>query len=243
MKGGSMKGGSMFGDSNAADFNEGGHTIWSGAEQGPLRLFPLPGFVMFPHVAHPFHLFEPRYLAMAKEALQDDQLIAFANFMPGWESDYELSPPIHSTVCVGRISAHATTEQGTLNVIVRGLTRATIIEEVADHSLFRRVIARRDTVAHSINDGTHGHLHGRLLARLADYLLAHGGEREDVETLSQECCDLPRLTDIVTFSMVESFDERRALLAEFDAVVRAKRLLSNIAEPDGRAFPPRFSDN
>ena len=217
--------------------------LWGGAEEGPLRLFPLPGFVMFPHVAHPFHLFEARYLALAEAALSGDQLIALAVLKPGWESDYELTPAIYSTVCVGRISAHAATEQGTMNVIVRGLTRATVIEEVAGNTLFREVIARKVTPPQEVDDGLHAHLQVRLVARLEEYLLARGADRSDVETLTDECCDLHRLTDIVTFSMVESFDERRELLEEFDPIVRAKRLLRTLAESGSRTFPPPFSDN
>lgn len=217
--------------------------IWGGAETGPLRLFPLPGFVMFPHVAHPFHLFEPRYLALAEAALEDDQLIALAALKPGWEADYELAPPIYPTVCVGRISAHAATEKGTLNVIVRGLTRATVIEEVAGTSLYRQATARLETATGEVDDGIHAHLQARLVASLEEFLLSRGASHDDVRTLVDECCDLHRLTDIVTFSMVEAFDERRELLEEFDPAVRAKRLLRTLSESSSRSFPPPFSDN
>ena len=41
-----------------------------------VRLFPIPGLVMFPHVMQPLHVFEHRYRALLADALKDDQLIA-----------------------------------------------------------------------------------------------------------------------------------------------------------------------
>jgi Lon protease-like protein len=214
--------------------------VWGGAKRGPLRLFPLPGFVMFPHVAHPFHLFEPRYLALAEEALQTDRLIALAMLQPGWENNYELAPPVYPTVCIAHISAHSRTENGTINVILRGVSRATICDELPSDSPFRRVTAERVT---SDNSGGKGVLHHRLLERFQAFLLDRGAEREDVQMLANECCDLEHLTDIVTFSMVDAFDQRRAMLEEFDPVSRAEKLLEQLGQPSGRTFPPPFSRN
>ena len=37
--------------------------------RGTARLFPLPNLVLFPHVAQPLHVFEPRYRQMMADAL------------------------------------------------------------------------------------------------------------------------------------------------------------------------------
>ena len=71
--------------------------------EGTARLFPLPSVVLFPDGFAPLHVFEDRYVEMVKEALPDDGLIATALLKPGYTESYEGSPPIHRTVCLGRI--------------------------------------------------------------------------------------------------------------------------------------------
>jgi Lon protease-like protein len=61
---------------------------------GLARVFPLPNMVMFPHVMQALHIFEPRYLAMFEEAIQDDRLIALGLLAPGWEQQYEERPQL-----------------------------------------------------------------------------------------------------------------------------------------------------
>ncbi len=41
---------------------------------GRVRLFPLPGVAVFPHVVAPLHIFEPRYRRMTADALDGDRL-------------------------------------------------------------------------------------------------------------------------------------------------------------------------
>ena len=92
---------------------------------GLVRLFPLPDLVMFPHVVQPLRVFEPRYVAMLEDATQDDQLITMALLQPGWEADYDGQPPIHSTVCVGRVISQSQQTDGSYNLLLAGLARGT----------------------------------------------------------------------------------------------------------------------
>src|SRR4051812_9414207 len=41
-----------------------------------LKVFPLPGIVVFPGTPAPLHIFEPRYRAMVADALEGDRMIA-----------------------------------------------------------------------------------------------------------------------------------------------------------------------
>src|SRR4051812_12320348 len=88
---------------------------------GIVRLFPLPNLVLFPHVAQPLHIFEPRYCALMADALDDDRLIAMALLRPGWEDDYHKQPPIHDMVCLGRIQQEMRLEDGRYNFLLQGL--------------------------------------------------------------------------------------------------------------------------
>src|SRR5690349_3988538 len=105
---------------------------------GEVRLFPLPNTILFPHVLLPLHIFEPRYLDMTHDALAGDGLLAIAQLKPGWESTAAALPEIHPVICVGRIAHHVELEDGRYNLIVQGLHRASIIEELPLDYLYRR---------------------------------------------------------------------------------------------------------
>src|SRR5205807_1511805 len=74
---------------------------------GHARLFPLPNLVCFPQVVQPLHIFEPRYRAMTEDALAGDRRIALVLPRPGWETDYDGRPSVHSIACLGKIVAFA----------------------------------------------------------------------------------------------------------------------------------------
>ena len=97
---------------------------------GHVRLFPLPNFVLFPHVMQPLHLFERRYRELFEDALRGDGLIAMALLEPGWENDYEGRPALYPMACLGRISAYFQLSDGTYNVLVLGLRRVKLVREL-----------------------------------------------------------------------------------------------------------------
>src|SRR5436305_11828488 len=97
---------------------------------GTARLFPLPNLVLFPSVIQPLHIFEPRYRALMADALEDDRLMALALLKAGWEEDYHKAPPIYPVVCLGRIFQEERLADGRYNLLLHGLCRARILEEL-----------------------------------------------------------------------------------------------------------------
>jgi len=105
-------------------------TILSGFD-GVARLFPLPSVVLFPDVFVPLKIFEPRYLQMIEDSLADDELIAIALLKPGWEEDYVGQPPIHPVVCLGKILKYKELPSGEYDILLYGIARAHVEEEIA----------------------------------------------------------------------------------------------------------------
>jgi Lon protease-like protein len=103
---------------------------------GTAPLFPLPDVVHFPHLLLPLHIFEPRYREMVADALAGERLIAMALLKPGWTTT-EASPPIHDTVCLGRITADQQTDDGRYYLVLQGLSRARIVQEEPDEQAYR----------------------------------------------------------------------------------------------------------
>ncbi|MFK7790681.1 MAG: LON peptidase substrate-binding domain-containing protein [Phycisphaeraceae bacterium] len=96
----------------------------------PIRLFPLAQCILLPHATVPLHIFEHRYREMTKDALDSDGLIAMAVFDgDAYQQDYEGTPAIRPTVCVGYLAHHDRLYDGRYNILLQGLARATVAQE------------------------------------------------------------------------------------------------------------------
>jgi uncharacterized protein len=96
-----------------------------------IPLFPLPDVVLFPQVALPLHIFEPRYRKMVADAMAGNRVIGMTLLRPGWEADYAGRPALYERGCAGRIEHHEGLPDGRSNIVLRGITRFRIDEEHA----------------------------------------------------------------------------------------------------------------
>jgi Lon protease-like protein len=94
-------------------------------------LFPLPNVVLFPKMALPLHVFEPRYREMTSQAWSTHRTIGMTLLRPGWEPDYHARPPVYPIGCAGRIEQCEVLADGRYNIVLRGLSRFRIREEHA----------------------------------------------------------------------------------------------------------------
>lgn len=97
----------------------------------PMPVFPLREVVLFPHAAIPLHIFEERYRDMVDDALDGAGQIAMAVFEgERWTQEYHGRPPIRPAVCVGQILQHERLADGRYNIILQGVCRARVEEEL-----------------------------------------------------------------------------------------------------------------
>ncbi len=95
-----------------------------------IPLFPLPTTVFYPNTSLPLHIFEPRYRSMVADALNGKGEIGMILLKPGWESDYQGTPEIMTTGCVGKIERHSKLPEGKYNILLSGLYRFRILNEI-----------------------------------------------------------------------------------------------------------------
>ncbi len=220
---------------------------------GVVRLFPLPNLVLFPHVMQPLHVFEPRYRALLEAALEGDQLIAMAVLAPGWESDYEGRPVVYPTACLGRISTHHELDDGTYNVLLWGLRRVQLVEELETAANFREAKVELDEDACPPSQAAERRrLQRRLRDAFVKILPLVPEVQEQLDHLLGPETSLSMLTDVIGYMLDINIQEKVALLAELDVCRRAELLLTHLSaasvdlQPGGPAtelFPPRFSCN
>ena len=103
-----------------------------------LPIFPLTGVLLLPRGRLPLNIFEPRYLAMTRDALAGDRLIGMVQPSdPGASGD---NPPVYPTGCAGRITSFAETEDERFLITLTGTCRFRIRDELPLLEGYRRVV-------------------------------------------------------------------------------------------------------
>ena len=69
-----------------------------------LPIFPLTGVLLLPRGRLPLNIFEPRYLAMTRDALAGERLIGMVQPSDPHERR-DCNPPVYPVGCAGRITA------------------------------------------------------------------------------------------------------------------------------------------
>lgn len=222
-----------------------------GEFHGTARLFPLPNLVLFPHVAQPLHIFEPRYREMMADALDDDRLLALALLRPGWEEDYHKRPPIHPMVCLGRVVEEEALPDGRYNLVLHGLCRARVLAEVATPKLYRTARVELPPVAEVECATAEQRLRGEVAKAVRPFFSAHPPAMQQLDRLLGSALPLGDLCDIFGFALPLDVEVKQGLLEELDVERRVAGLLRGLAgqapplPPEGgrRRFPPGFSVN
>lgn len=195
-------------------------------EQVPL--FPLPQVVLFPGTLLPLHVFEPRYREMTADALAGPPVIAVALLKPGFEPLYYTPrAPIYDMVSVAHIVQHEQLEDGNYNVLLRGVTRARILEEDTTEA-YR--VARIEPVETFCGSGLEKAQ--ELYDELSTVVRSNTGLDPELRKhwlrLFGADLELDELTDLLAAGLPSEPELRQCLLDEPDAATRAVLLSQQI---------------
>jgi len=118
-----------------------------------LPIFPLTGVLLLPRGKLPLNIFEPRYLAMVRDALAGDRMIGMVqpreddpSTLTGGAPSGEMpaaerpNPAVYPTGCAGRISAFSEAEEGRFHITLTGVCRFTIRAELPTLRGYRRIV-------------------------------------------------------------------------------------------------------
>ena len=101
-----------------------------------LKVFPLHGVAVLPGTPTPFHVFEPRYRALVEDALHGDRLLAVPGLVSR-EGAEQLHPPLLPVAGVCVIEEDERYDDGRYDIVVRGLARVRLLEELPARNLYR----------------------------------------------------------------------------------------------------------
>ena len=102
-----------------------------------IPLFPLPGTVFIPHTMLPLHVFEPRYRDLIGDVMEGNGYLAVPRLKPGWEQGYDGRPPVYEHAGFGKIVRYDSLPDGRANIVILGLGRIKIREELQKDKLYR----------------------------------------------------------------------------------------------------------
>jgi Lon protease-like protein len=219
---------------------------------GVARLFPLPNLVMYPHVMQPLHIFEGRYREMLEDSLASDRLIAMALLEPGWETDYESRPPVARYACLGKVVTHHRLKDGRYNLLLMGVGRIRIVEEMPPLRSFRQ--AKVELLRESFVNDAADHvdeLQRELLAAIEKHMPCGCQSPEQLREMFAQHLPLSMMTDLAAYALPFDMTVKQQLLAEPRVDVRAQLVLeqlesqssSELVGAAAEVFPPPFSVN
>jgi uncharacterized protein len=99
-----------------------------------IAVFPLSNFIIFPETTVPLNIFEPRYIEMINDTINDTKMIGI---IQPKKNPVDSKKDLYEVGCMGRITSFNKTDDGRYIIDLSGLSRFKIIEEVPNNKLYR----------------------------------------------------------------------------------------------------------
>ena len=101
-----------------------------------IPVFPLSNFIIFPNTTVPLNIFEPRYLRMTEDAMARDRLIGI---IQPKKKQASKDPDLFKVGCVSRIISFNETDDGRYIIILKGINRFEVLNEIENQKLYREI--------------------------------------------------------------------------------------------------------
>ncbi len=196
-----------------------------------LKVFPLAGVVVLPGTPTPFHIFEPRYRALATDALAGDRMLAVAT-LASEEGATQDRAPVHPIAGAGFIEAEEELPDGRFHIVVRGLARVRLVEELDNGRPYREFTAEllQDALPPAGEAGVLGQRRAleQCVLQLAEVLPAESGAPQLAE-MATRTPSASQLADLVAAAVVSEPEKRIAVIEELDVARRLDLVTGEVA--------------
>jgi len=99
-----------------------------------IPVFPLSNFIIFPETTVPLNIFEPRYIQMINDTMKNNNLIGIVQPK---KNEKKSIPELYNIGCMGKITSLNETEDGRYSIILNGISRFKILDEVKNDKMYR----------------------------------------------------------------------------------------------------------
>jgi len=198
-----------------------------------LRIFPLGEVVLFPGTLLPLHIFEPRYRAMLADALDDDRTIGMvllrsaASIVETEQSARADRPPVYPVGCAGRVIEHEPLPDGRSIIVLQGVTKFRIRQELDVATPYRSVSVQALYEAPAPAEQMRL-WREELRARMTTYLTARAAESDRIDRIFDKL-EIERIVNYLCASLPLDALEKQSLL-ECPTVEHRYRRLCEVIE-------------
>ncbi|MCR9215011.1 MAG: LON peptidase substrate-binding domain-containing protein [Proteobacteria bacterium] len=196
----------------------------TGLEELPsvLPIFPLTGALLLGSGQLPLNIFEPRYLAMVKDAMDSHRLIGMVQ--PRDPETNDPAPEVYSVGCAGKICEYGELPNGMFRITLEGICRFRIVQELEVATQYRQIEADFASFHNDLAPSQYGEIDRGALHEALHHFLEFEDEANDWKALDHLEDDslINSLSMICPFSPVE----KQALLEAPNVHDRSELLIS-----------------
>ncbi len=195
-----------------------------------LPVFPLPGAIVLPGSELPLNIFEPRYLNMVSDALSSHRMIGMIQPDP----DKKGTSGLCHTGCAGRITQYRETDDGRIEMVLTGVCRFDLGEELLTTRGYRLVIPQWSRFSNDYTDhtGKLDSMHGVLMKTLKAYLQS---KDLDVNWAMLERLSTMRLLSSMSMALPLSEADKQVLLETTQPEERLNTFIAILNSEPGSA--------
>ncbi len=186
-----------------------------------LPVFPLSNFIIFPKTTVPLNIFEPRYIEMIDNSMKTNRLIGM--IQPKKSGELK-KPDLYKVGCAGKITSFNETDDGRYLIILNGICRFKIMDEINNDNLYRECEVQYDDFSTDLSDKSEEIKFSdlNLIFRNLKDLFKKQGYEINWKEIEKQSLD----QTINTLSMASPFslEEKQVLLESKDLNIRKERL-------------------
>ena len=186
-----------------------------------LPVFPLSNFIIFPKTTVPLNIFEPRYIEMIDNSMKTNRLIGM--IQPKKSGELK-KPDLYKVGCAGKITSFNETDDGRYLIILNGICRFKIMDEINNDNMYRECKVKYDDFLKDLNEKSEEIKFSdlNLIFQNLKGLFKKQGYEINWKEIEKQSLD----QTINTLSMASPFslEEKQVLLESKDLTLRKERL-------------------
>ena len=187
-----------------------------------IPIFPLSNFIIFPDTVVPLNIFEPRYIQMIDDSMRGQRMIGMVQ--PKKTGDLK-KPNLYQVGCVGKITSFNDTEDGRYLIVVNGVCRYNIIEELVNNKLYRECKISFDNFKDDLNENIKDEIKfSEIKTMFNDLKLLFKKQGYLINWKDIEKQNIDQIINTLSMASPFSLEEKQILLETNNLIERNKKL-------------------
>tara|TARA_B100001029_G_C14980407_1_gene405682 strand:+ start:168 stop:812 length:645 start_codon:yes stop_codon:yes gene_type:complete len=185
-----------------------------------IPIFPLSNFIFFPNTTVPLNIFEPRYIEMINDAMKGNRVIGM--IQP--KNSSELIPSLYNIGCAGKITSFNETKDGRYLIVLAGISRFKILEELKHQKSYRKCKVSFDYFSNDLDEKKEDIKFSdlKLIFKNLKPLFIKEGYNVNWEELEKQ--NLSQTINALAMASPFSLEEKQILLETINLNERKKKL-------------------